>query len=600
MSRDTSDRVPAHDAGFSEAWDAAHWQRARQDPVTAETVREIFMRADDAEAQPPGSFLYSTFSAFAATGDRTAYVDLYRSRRGRLADLAIAALVDPERDTGALADLIWSICDEYQWALPAHLNGALDAWPDVPHAEQIDLGAAETAAALREITALLADRLPPLVVQRARAEVRRRVLDPFLARTHWWESADTNWASVCGASVLLSGIGLLNDDEQLRVTERVVAALESYLSGFDADGVCSEGVDYWNYGFGYFAAAAEALRENSGGAIDLWHDPTGQLSRIAAFPQSMRLSGDVVASFADTRTSASLDRGLLSRLAVRTEGISIPSAPDKPRPGDQRYRRWVLAARGLLWNADESSAAAVRTNDGASSTYFPHSQWLLVRDEGEVGFAARGGHNDELHNHNDVGSFILAARGEVLLADPGLGIYDRDYFSPHRYENPATGSQGHSVPIVDKTFQRGWARDASAQVLEIAHDPGTARFRIEFASAYDVAGLESLVRSWRYHDGELTIDDSYLASRPIVVTYRYVSTSPIRVISPGQAEIRSAGVSAELAYAPSLIAGTGTFGVEYGLLRPIYFLDLWRDAAVSGGASVTARVSRSTGSPRVR
>ncbi len=582
-------------AGFSEAGDPARWRAARGNPASAESVRGVLERADDAERRSPGAFSYSGFAAFARTGDRTAYVERYRSSRGRLADLAIASLVDPERDTTALADLIWAICDEYQWAMPAHVDGLLDAAPEIPHAEQIDLSAAETAAALREITTLLEERLPPLVVHRVRAEVRRRILNPFLARTHWWETAQTNWASVCATGVLLAGVGILSDDEAERVTPRVLAALDSYLSGFDEDGVCSEGVDYWNYGFGYFTAAAEALRDLSGGEIDLWRDPTGRLARIAGFAQAMRLSGDVVASFADTRPEASLDRGLLSRLSERVAGVLVPPGPDVPRPGDQRYRRWVLGARGILWNSAET-AGGEPTAGAAGSAWFPHAQWVIARDADGVGFAARGGHNDELHNHNDVGSFILAAGGEVLLADPGLGVYDRDYFSPSRYENPATGSQGHSLPIIDGGFQRGWAPDAAARVLEIRHEPGAVRFGIEYSSAYDAPELELLVRTWEYRSGVLTIDDAYRASRPIGVTFRYVSTAPIELVAPGRAEIRTAAARAQLDFDESLAAETGSFGVEHGLLRPIRFLDLSGAPAERGGASVTVRVERTPAS----
>lgn len=579
--------------GFSEATVDERWRRTRTARATAESVRGILARADAAAVQQPSAVPFTALAAFAETGDRSAYVELYRDRRGRLSDLAIAALIEPERDTAALADLIWSTCDEYQWAFPAHMDGQLETDPEIPHVEQIDLSAAETAAAVGEIASLLEHRLPSLVVHRARVEIRRRVIDPFLARSQWWETAPTNWASVCAASVLLAGCGVLDDDEQARVTARVLAALDCYLSGFDEDGVCSEGVDYWNYGFGYFTAAAEALRERSGGDIDLWSDPSGRLARIARFPMDMRLSGDVVASFADTRPAASVDRGLLSRVAERVDGGGIPSGPDVPRPGDQRYRRWVLASRGLLWNAaDTSSASAGSTG----STFFPHAQWLIVRDVGEIGFAARGGHNDELHNHNDIGSFIVAARGEVLLADPGLGVYDRDYFSPRRYDNPATGSHGHSVPIVDGSFQRGWAPDAAASVREIWHEGGRARFGIEYASAYGLAELRSLRRTWDYAAGIVTIDDAYAAARPLEMTFRHVSPLPILVTGPGRAEVRGENVSAELSFPAELPAETGTFGTDRGLLRPIHYLDLRCAPAAEGELRVTVRVRESGGS----
>ena len=46
--------------------------------------------------------------------------------------------------------------------------------------------------------------------------------------------------------------------------------------------------------------------------------------------------------------------------------------------------------------------------------------------------AAKGGHNGEMHNQNDVGNLIVHAFGESLVADLGRGRYTRAYFGPAR------------------------------------------------------------------------------------------------------------------------------------------------------------------------
>ncbi|MEL7977531.1 heparinase II/III family protein [Isoptericola sp. F-RaC21] len=579
--------------------DPARWRAVRDQPATASAAAEILAHADAREREPVPPVPFRVYAEFARSGDRTSFEAAFRGRRKRLADLALAALLDPGRDVGALADTVWAICDEYAWAHPANVEGLLDADPPLPHDQQVDLCAAETAAALVEVTGLLADRLPPVVVRRARDEARRRVLEPFLAREHWWEQAPTNWAAVCAAGVLLAGLPVLGDADRARVTERALAAFDTYLSGFDEDGVCAEGVDYWHYGLGYFAAAAEALRELSGGDVDLWADPTGRLGRVARFPQQVRLTGDVVASFADTRPRARLDRGLLSLLDARLGGVEVPAGPDLPQEGDQRYGRWVLASRSLVWNAPASRPAP----DRSSSTYLPHAQWLVVRDRADaggtgrdVGLAARGGHNDELHNHNDVGSFVLAADGEILLADPGVGVYDRDYFSERRYDNPATGSHGHSVPLVDGVRQHGWSADAAARVLDVDLDPdrapGRARFAIEYAAAYDHPDLRSLTRTWTYADGRLDLDDAFAAARPLPVVLRLVGLLPFRLVGDGRAEVVGERVRLDLDLPPGVRAETSRFDVERGLRAPIHVLDLVLPPSAEAAVRTTARVSR--------
>ena len=40
---------------------------------------------------------------------------------------------------------------------------------------------------------------------------------------------------------------------------------------------------------------------------------------------------------------------------------------------------------------------------------------------GRLGVALKGGHNAEHHNHNDVGSYVVALAGTTPLLDPGPG-----------------------------------------------------------------------------------------------------------------------------------------------------------------------------------
>jgi hypothetical protein len=49
----------------------------------------------------------------------------YFDRRGRLLALALAAAINADDcQIAPLEDMIWTICDEYSWCLPAHLGAA--------------------------------------------------------------------------------------------------------------------------------------------------------------------------------------------------------------------------------------------------------------------------------------------------------------------------------------------------------------------------------------------------------------------------------------------------------------------------------------------
>ena len=100
-------------------------------------------------------------------------------------------MIDP------IHDLLWTICEETSWVLPAHEEQGPDFWELHPspravrpcgahtaltrEPDAIDLFAAETGASLAETVYLVGDQLAPEVVQRVRQEVERRIFKPYLA-----------------------------------------------------------------------------------------------------------------------------------------------------------------------------------------------------------------------------------------------------------------------------------------------------------------------------------------------------------------------------------------------------------------------------------
>jgi hypothetical protein len=154
-----------------------------------------------------------------------------------------------------------------------------------------------------------------------------------------------------------------------------------------------------------------------------------------------------------------------------------------------------MALRDLLWwDGDRREAAPV------ADTTLPASGIARLTgstaDGSPLVVVVKAGHNAENHNHNDVGSFILRAGNETLLADPGPGHYDRDYFGDRRYENIFANSYGHSVPRIGGRLQ-GTGRDFAGSLLAVEGDAATGRktATIEFARAYPIATLTSIRRS---------------------------------------------------------------------------------------------------------
>ncbi len=121
--------------------------------------------------------------------------------------------------------------------------------------------------------------------------------------------------------------------------------------------------------------------------------------------------------------------------------------------------------------------------------------------------------NDESHNHNDIGSFILNVGGETLLTDPGAGLYSKDYFSNKRYENIFANSFGHSVPVIANKLQ-GTGKHFSGEILLFDTSKDSKKVRVEFSQAYDIETLISLTRELSIsNNSQIVLEDTYTFSK---------------------------------------------------------------------------------------
>jgi hypothetical protein len=144
--------------------------------------------------------------------------------------------------------------------------------------------------------------------------------------------------------------------------------------------------------------------------------------------------------------------------------------------------------------------------------------------------AVKAGHNDEHHNHNDLGSFVVAAGGVPILCDPGKEEYTRFTFSKeHRYKSPVHNSYGHPVPVVAGQLQ-GTGRHCRAEVLEHKTSADRDEVLMDLARAYPVPDLVKLERRLAFERKQrtVTITDEVTFREPqsfgtALVTYGKVS-----------------------------------------------------------------------------
>lgn len=485
--------------------------------------KEVEAAGEELRDVPLPVLTEETFGLYEKNGNRLIYEGLYFPRRKQLATFGLLSIWHKKaEDLKKLQEIITEICGERCWALPAHVDRKEKDW-DIT----VDLFASETAQTLAEITAQLGDLLPETIHQMVKREVDRRIFDSYLSKPfgQWkWEHYMNNWVAVCAGSIGSAAMYLLNDhpEKQNKIIDRVIETMPCYLEGMMDDGTCPEGMSYFTYGMAYFAGFAEQLYRFTNHKVNLMADP--KVERIARFQQTCYFDSGLTVSFSDGSCRDKFRLGLTCYLASLYPGIRIPQIDSVMKYTDDSCYRFMANYRDDIWVKTYGEHVSLKGEGEASMTVLPSAQWAMGRGDNGTGFAAKGGHNDEPHNHNDVGSFLYLAGKDMFLTDLGCGEYTKDYFGEKRYEILNNRSKGHNVPLIDGKEQLpGTSYRASLFKGDFQGEEGEVT--ISFGDAYPQGLLKEAVRRlvFRKKDGALNIKDSFLLDQGKEVTENLVT-----------------------------------------------------------------------------
>jgi hypothetical protein len=435
------------------------------------------------------------FYLYQKTGNRIIYEKVYFLRRKYLMVFGILAEYEKnsenkKRYIDKLTEVINDICGERFWALPAHVNF------DNLDVNTVDLFASETAGTLSEMLVIFGDLFPEWLINKVKDNIMTRVLTPFCTSKFpysWWETDRCNWSAVCGGNVGMTAIymdrlGVLPNGWKEPCLKRVCAALDCYLGGIEEDGAVTEGLYYFSYGMSYYTAFAELLYEETKGEIDLMANP--KCEKIALFQQKCYFGGGVSLSFSDASTSDRFLPGLTAFLSNKYSSVQTPDYVLARGIDDDDCYRWICNERNIKWLI-KYSGGAENNSKGACFDLLPTAQWMICKDKDGNGYAAKGGNNDENHNHNDIGNFLVVYGGDMLIADLGSGEYTKDYFHEGRYNILCNRALGHNVPLINDTEQ-GQGVDYRADGF--IWNEENKELKISFADAYEKGIIESLTR----------------------------------------------------------------------------------------------------------
>ena len=539
------------------------------DQIRTSTGAPVMLAALRKAVPELGSYPHTTYTRyreFERTGLRDSFQSVYFARRAQLTRAVLEMILGDTSCRDVIHDLLWSICEETTWVLPAHEEQGPDYWDLRPsprthpwgahtsltrEPDSIDLFAAETGASLAETIHLLGDQLAPEVCQRVRQEVQRHIFKPYLAygRQHWWFKGALNWNGVCNGAIGLAFMRLEKDPQTLaEALEMVLEGFEAYIAtGFEPDGGSIEGISYWNYGLMYYVTLAEILCQRTGGALDLLADP--RMVDIAHYPLAMALSAGVFVNFGDAQETVALEPGIVSRIAERTGVAALTSlltSPEKLEGTGVSSAKLAIILRDAAWWDGQYHEFPGEAHE---NVFLPDC--AIVKFVGQMSagqpviLVAKAGHNDGHHSHTDIGHFILHVAGESLLCDPGRGLYAREYFRQQRYDNFFNNSLSHSVPRIGGQLQApgpefGGMRQYHGNIIEHGEKDGLNFAMIDIHPAYNLPGLKLARRRLTFDplSGEVTLEDEFAFSgETMAIEEALVTWFPVR-LAGGAAEIQ--------------------------------------------------------------
>ncbi|WP_020392255.1 heparinase II/III domain-containing protein [Kribbella catacumbae] len=518
----------------------------------------ILAEAAADRGQPWPQTLASDYARYWRDGVRTAYEGpAGELRRRTSAAVLAAALTGEDEHVDEAADGLILLCEQTTWCWAAHESFAM-ARQEVladPAEPYLDLGAAETVEILAWADLVLAPALDerfPGLRRRLREEARRRVLRPFVADRRWhWLGLDGhlhNWNPWIHGHVLAAALFLETDpDTQTQIVDLVVDGLDRYLRSLPSDGGCDEGYAYWWNGPARLAAALEVIDRVTGGEFAPW--TCTPLAELARYPQRMALGDGWYVNVGDgpARPSPEQPWHVLHRWGRRIgdEVVLAQAAAYRDQPIAPAFGLGRALA-GLLdddWWAAEPGPLPL-----PQSSWLPEVQVLVARESAGWTLAIKGGHNDENHNHNDVGSFIAALDATPVLIDLGQPTYTAISFSDRRYEQWVTRSEWHNVPVVDGQEQPA-AADSRATSFVVQDD----RAEVDLSSAYPAGELRRVAMLDR-QNGQIRVVDTWGAGADVEEHF-VIAGKPI-VHQPGELVVSTlADGLARISWDPAL--GTG-------------------------------------------
>jgi len=512
----------------------------------------------------------SDYLEFTRSGDYQIQEQLQWTRQNAVQALALAELVEGKgRFIEAMMNGVWAFCEQSTWVLAAHLKlqkkGA--GLPD-PDDIVIDLRSGTVGALLSWVHYYFSaefDKINPFVSEQLRRNIKMRILDPYYTRE------DIGWMGFRGQKVnnwnpwvnynVMQCILLMETDRQKREDNifKAIRSIDMFINGYPDDGGCDEGATYWGHAGAKLFEGLETLHAVTGGKIDIFQNEL--IKNIGRYIYRAYINDPYFVNFADGGAKSGIEPGVVYRYGkaindpiMQGFGTFYAQKRDFANnvPLGHLHRTLEKVLHDLFDAKEIVSAYAIEPL--LAESWLPDLQFLVARDKENSRqgffFAAKGGNNNESHNHNDVGTFILYYNGKPSLIDIGVETYTRQTFSNERYSIWTMQSGYHNLPAINGIDQKN-GQQFAAHNVSFKSSAKTVVFSVDIAGAYPIeAAVKTWQRSYHLNRGkDFVISDKYVLSENKGGTSLHFMTScKATITKPGIIRLEGEGFVLEMIY----------------------------------------------------
>lgn len=492
------------------------------------------------------------------SGDRKIMENPYKDNISAVSNLFFAELVEGKgRFIPKLIDGVFHLCEMTSWSLSAHLANQTKATRVPNHEEHVvELVSADVGSLLSWIYYFMKDEFDKYDVtigKRIKKEVNERIISAYLERdNYWWMGIKgnprslNNWNPWVNSNVIQSFLLMSNDlDTRIEGVYKTMKSIDKYIELANKDGACDEGPAYWQHAAGKLYDYLQILSDATQHKINLFEDPL--FSKMGEYISRTYVDGGWVINFADAMARMELDHHHIYRYGkavVSNELITFAKhLGNQNRQIDNLYYDGDSKERDVFRFLEYLTYHKELDQD--LGRYIPAESTWYVKTEVcyfsnlNFRFAAKGGNNNESHNHNDIGTFILYYKNVPYFIDAGVGTYTRQTFSSERYQLWNTQSKYHNLPIINGEQQHNGSKYLATNT---SFNQTKNEFQLDLCSAYpEEANIKRWLRKYRLEKKKLLIEDDFelgMAKHPNEISFMvsgdvsFIKDGIIRIAKP--------------------------------------------------------------------